>query len=334
MGAADGSRLRGRERAEAGRYNGPMFAEAAALFGTVLLPILLLVGLGALIQRFQPINLRDLARWQIYLFVPAFMFDRVVSSTLSWKAMAGIAGTILLVKALLGVAVYGFLTWRKVPRRTVATVMLASVIFNAGNFGIPVAERAFGPKGGAVEALVVMVANLSLWGIGYALSAAINGGGMQGLKAYLKLPMVYLLILALGLRALGWRLPEPVTYAVHLLAEGLVPLALVTLGAQLVRQGRKPNWRLLTPVLILKLVALPAVAAVVVWALGLWPWPGAQLIVAAAGPTAVNTMLLAMEQDSDVELAADCVFWTTLFAGISVTLVLAAVRFAGGAPPP
>ena len=73
--------------------------------------------------------------------------------------------------------------------------------------------------------------------------------------------------------------------------------------------------------------------AVVVWALKLWPWPGALIVVAAAGPTAVNVLLLAIEEDSDVELAAECVFWTTLLSAITVTAVLTLVISLGGIPP-
>lgn len=309
-----------------------MLAQILFLFGTVLSPIFLLIAAGAAIQRARPFDPKPLATLQIYLFVPAFLFVRVLDSNLSWAKLGLIAVTILAIKVILGALVYGFLAWRKVPRETLATILLASVIFNAGNFGIPVAERAFGKEGGAVEAIVVMVANLSLWGIGYALSAALTGGGMKGLIAYFKLPMVYLLALALTLRATGWTLPEPVLYAARQLADGLVPMSLVTLGAQLARQARWPRWRLVAPVIALKLVALPLVAFVLVRLFGLWPWPGAQLVVAAAGPTAVNSMLLAMEQKGDVELAADCVFWTTAFSALSVAVILGFVMGAGGHP--
>ncbi len=310
-----------------------MISLALGIFSTVLFPILLLVGTGAFVQRFHPLPLREMAKWLVYLFVPAFLFDRVVGSSLSWAQMAAVAGTVLLVKAVLAGILFAVLGLLRVPKRTVSVILLASVIFNAGNFGIPVAERAFGAAGGAVEALVVMVSNLSLWGIGYALSSAISGGGVSGLIAYFKLPMVYVLALALGFRATGLTFPEPARYAIHMVAESLVPLSLLILGAQLATQVRWPNWRLVGPVMALKLLAMPAIAAGIVALLGSWPWPGAQLVVAAAGPTAVNTVLLAMEQDADVELAADCVFWTTLGAAVSVTLVLTAVRLLGGAPP-
>jgi predicted permease len=70
-----------------------------------------------------------------------------------------------------------------------------------------------------------------------------------------------------------------------------------------------------------------------VWALDLWPWPGAQLILAAAAPTAINTLLLTVELDGDADSAAECVFWTTVFSAITVTITLVVLRYYGGGPP-
>ena len=128
-------------------------------------------------------------------------------------------------------------------------------------------------------------------------------------------------------------MPAPVAYTLHTIADGLVPLALVTLGAQLAKQARWPRWRAVVPVMFLKLLVMPCVTGAVVVVFHLWPWPGAMLIVASAGPTAVNTLLLTIEQGGDVDLAADCVFWTTLLSAITVTLVLAIVTGLGGGPP-
>ncbi|WP_395141755.1 AEC family transporter [Armatimonas sp.] len=312
---------------------GELLVEFGFLFGKVLAPILLLVALGALLQKRHPIEMQSLSNLQLYLFIPAFLFVHIADSTLTLGQIAGIAGAILLIQALLALPLYGFLVWRRVPREKLAVVLLASVIFNAGNFGIPVALRAFGKPGGEVQALVIMTANLSLWVIGYGLSAAITGSGWkQGVVEILKLPILYIMTAGLMLRATGLHLPEPIDYALHLVSDGLVPLALVTLGVQLATQWRMPRWRLILPVAFFKLLCLPAVAGLVVWKLGLWPWPGAQLIVASAGPTAVNSIFLAIEQKGDVELAAECVFWNTLLAAITVTIILAVVIRLGGVP--
>ena len=58
----------------------------------------------------------------------------------------------------------------------------------------------------------------------------------------------------------------------------------------------------------------------------LWPWPGAQLVIAAAAPTAVNVMVLTKELEGDAPAAAHCVFWTTLASAATVTLVLALIE--------
>ena len=74
--------------------------------------------------------------------------------------------------------------------------------------------------------------------------------------------------------------------------------------------------------MFLKLLVAPALTAVAVCAMGLWPMPGAALIMAAAAPSAINTLVLTLEVDGDAEAAADCVFWTTVGSAVSVALVL------------
>jgi predicted permease len=176
-------------------------------FAHVLLPILLLVGLGALVQRFHPLEIATLSKLQIYLFVPTFLFVRVVESTLSWGQIAGVAGAVLLAKLLLGLPLWLLLRRLNVPPPTLAVFILAAVIFNAGNFGIPLAERAFGREGGSVQALVVMVSNLATWIVGYALLAFASGGGRADVLGYFRLPTLYVLAVAFLLR--GFDLPCP-----------------------------------------------------------------------------------------------------------------------------
>ena len=53
------------------------------IFLQVLTPILVMIGLGWLIDRRWHLNLETLVRLNMYLFVPAFIFYEVVSSTMS-----------------------------------------------------------------------------------------------------------------------------------------------------------------------------------------------------------------------------------------------------------
>jgi malate permease and related proteins len=302
------------------------------LFVRVILPILLLVGIGVFLQSRLKLDLNPISRIQIYLFVPVFLFMGVFDSTLSWGEMGRVAGAVLLVKLCVGIPLFLVLRAKRVDAATMAAMILSSALFNAGNFGIPVIDRAFGPSGRSIQALVVMVANLSIWGIGAILTTTLTGGSLKnGVIAYLKLPMVYFLIVALLLKALHVTLPMFISHPLHQIADAIVPLSMLTLGMQLGNRRPRLRGKIIAPVMFLKLIAMPAVATGV--ALLLFPWPslpGAVIIVASAGPTAVNTVLLAMEQEGDVELAAECVFWTTVFSALTATLVLSLVATFGG----
>ncbi len=304
------------------------------IFSQILLPILMLVGVGAGVQRALVLDLATLSRINIYIFVPAFLFVRVYENKLSWAAIGGIAAAVVLPKIIVGSGFYLALRARRVERRALASMVIGGVIYNAGNFGIPLAQLAYGDAGGEVQAWVVMLSNLAIWCVGYSILSWGQGDGARAAMAgYFKLPMIYVLAAALLLRHFGLGLPRFLGYPLHAAADAMVALGLVTLGAQLAQYAHWPKWRRVAPVVFTKLLLMPAATAAAVLLLGLWPWPGAMLIAAAAAPTAINTLLLTIELEGDAELAAHCVFWNTLLSGLSVALVLVALRALGAGPP-
>jgi predicted permease len=300
----------------------------------ILLPVLVLVGVGAVLQKYQPLNMQTLSRLNIYLLVPAFLFINILKSTLTAGQMGSIAAVVLISMAMIALPLVAVMKRAGSDGAHIATVLLGAIIFNAGNFGIPLAELNFGAAGLEVQAVVVAVANMSIWALGYAILVMGKGQGMSGLLGYFKLPMVYVLFIAIFLRVVGWtELPVFIDYPVSKLGDAVVPLSLITLGAQMGARARWPKIRIVAPVAFLKLVVMPVAAGFAAWLLGLWPWPAAQLIIAAAGPTAVNTLLLTIELEGDADTAADLVFWTTVLAGVTVTVAIATVRAMGGLPP-
>lgn len=311
----------------------PFLSQFLFLFWDVVLPILLIAACGFALERKRPLAMSTLTALQVNVFMPAFMVARVAKSDLTWEQMGWVIGAMVCATLLVGAPVWVCLRRRRMALGSAAVLVLASAVFNSGNFGIPLAERAYGPAGGAVQALVLLVSNITMWLGGYLLLASANGGIRQALAEYARTPLFASLGLALALKGGNWHLPGPVQYSLDSIAGGLVPVALMTLGAQLSSRVRWPHWRRVGPVLFLKLLGMPLAMGAVVGALGLWPWPGAMLVVASAAPSAVNTFILALELDADSELAAECVFWTTVLSAITVTLVLAVVQSLGGHPP-
>jgi len=293
------------------------------IFTQILLPVLAMIGAGALIQRVKAIDVRTLVSLNFYLFVPAFLFVKLYGSELSWRAIGNIALGMLLPMALLGVPLY--FAARTFSRRQgdTATVVISALCFNAGNFGIPVAALAYGEIGGEIQAVIVVILNTAVFFGAYAgLSIAHSGSG-QPWWGYFKLPMLYVIAAALAMREFEVAPPAWLQTALETIAQGMIPIALITLGTQLVSQARWPRWGVVATVSLLKLLVLPAITAGVCWWLGLWPSPANILILAAAAPTAINTLLLAIELKGDADTAAECVFWTTIFSVLSVTVILA-----------
>jgi predicted permease len=165
-----------------------------------------------------------------------------------------------------------------------------------------------------------------------------GGGGLSGgMKALFRLPTIP--TLAAALLARGWIqsghvMPPLIAITTDYLSKGMIPTALVTLGAQLAVKPRWPRWKPVSMVLVLRLLLGPVQMAALLYglhllhvpALDLWPWPAESLILTAAVPTAVNTLLLTLEVGGDADLAADCVFWTTMMSCVTITAWLVVIR--------
>ncbi len=317
-----------------------MLGQLTSIFVEVVLPVLMLIGIGAVIQRLFRLDIPSLTRLNIYLLVPAFLFVRVRDSTLGWGEIASIALAVVGPMAIVGVPMFLFMRARKVEGATISALLAGSLVINAGNFGIPVAdllhkantivfEGVPAPDWPAIQAIVVLFANLSVWGFGYMILALAKGGGRNEVLGYFKLPMFYVVVLAFVFRETGTDLHAAIDVPIRMIADATVPIMLITLAAQLVERARWPRWRVVLPAVSVKLLLMPAVTAGLVVAMGLWPWPGAALVIASAAPTAVNTLLIALKLDGDADLAADCVFWSTVVSAVTVTGVVAAVAAFG-----
>ena len=327
-----------------------MLHHTGQILYNILLPLLLMVGFGTLLQRYQSLSLETLARVSMYLLVPSFLLIKIYDSDIPWGEISLIALVFLIVLGFLGALLFASGRAVGAPNKTVAAVILGSIVFNAGNFGIPVAHLLY-VEGGTlfrgqpdteaglhVQALVVMLSNLLVWFLGYVVLAVARGGRAREALGILKLPIPYALVTSFVLREIRLRsfngadfLPVWVSFPLRSLSGALVPMMLVALGAQLARGARWRRWREVVPIAFVKLLALPALIGAAVYAFGLWPWPGAHLVIGAAAPTAVNTLILTIELDGDAELTGDVVFWTTIFSGVTVAGVIAVVTALGAA---
>jgi predicted permease len=121
-----------------------------------------------------------------------------------------------------------------------SSLMLSSFCLNGGNFGLSVANFAFG-EAVLARAVVVYIGNTAL---NYTLGVFVASSGRQGprsaLLTILRVPAFYATITAFLLRGFNIELPTVVFRSVTVLKDAAIPAMLILLGLQLTHHPRGP----------------------------------------------------------------------------------------------
>lgn len=302
---------------------------AGRIFRDICLPIVVMVGLGWILDRRFSLSLASLVKLNIHLFVPGFIFVKVVESHVlpgDTQAIQIIGFTLCVIGATYGVTL-AMVRWMRWPGHTSRSIQLSTMFYNCGNWGIPMVQLAYPGTGPSIHVYVLLTMNLATFTIGLFLASGHDSGTSmwRRLAGVMKLTPVYaisagFLCKAFDLRIQDWPFVwEPLKY----LDSGLVSVALVTLGVQL-SQTRPPRLNhLLILSLMLRLIGGPVIAYALC---RLWHFDSmttAVLMLGASAPTAVNTALLAHDLKADSQFASATVFYSTCLAVVTVTLLLA-----------
>ena len=117
-------------------------------------------------------------------------------------------------------------------------------------------------------------------------------------------------------------LPPALSRSSQLLADASIPLMLVLLGLQLGGFQKPDRWRLLLTGTVIRLLLAPLLAILCAALLDLGGAARLAFILQAGMPTAVLTLILAYEFDTDRDLALNLILTTTLISPISLTLLI------------
>ncbi len=288
----------------------------------VILPIFLVMGLGYLLSKSFTLDLGTLSKLNFYVFIPVFMFYSLLVFKPGGREMAMTILFNFLLAALAFLVMAGLTRILGFEPKMAASSILAVMVFNSANYGIPVVQLAFQGEGVAIQVITITAMNI----LTYTFGVLIAGGWGQwrkGLRTILTLPVLYALVAALVLRALDLRLPDPVMSSLKWTSEGMLSIALITLGAQLGREGislRHP--RELWVTIASRLILGPFLALLLLHLLGIQGLLAKVLFVSSAFPTAVITVMFGIEYDKEPVFAADVAFMTTLLSAVTVTAAI------------
>jgi hypothetical protein len=296
----------------------------------IILPIFILIGIGVLLDRAFHLDLPTLSKLNFYVFVPALIFIKTLDAQLSPALFGGVA---LFTAIHLGL-MFALSWWLfSLPRfrKQRPVLSLAAVLSNAGNYGIPLATLAFGAQGASAMAIVVLVQNFATFTAGLWIMDSGRTHWRHVLLSFAKVPVVWAVVGALALIVLQVQLPQPIRDPMSYLSDGLIPVALITLGVQLSRSRLAAQMRRVSLLTAMRLVLSPllALAMAAIW-LAVAPSsiaPVAGVMVVAAGmPVAVNVYILSVEYGQDSGLASQLIFASTLLSAVTLTAWLLLVQ--------
>ncbi len=306
------------------------------VFTQILLPILLMFCAGWLLDRRWNVDLATVVKLNLNLFVPAFIFYELVTAQLKGSDALKAVGFTISVVAILFIAAAIVARLCKYNHAQTRSLQIASVFYNSANYGIPLMGLAYpGPAAQALQVFVILVQNIGNFTLGIFLISSAKNPGWRALAPMFRQTSVWAVAVALTVRGI-WGPIQPDMAEMRWLwvplkyfHDGLVAVALVTLGVQLSKTKATAALPRLGPALALRLLGGPLVAWAIVPFFAFEGELAKTMILSASFPTAVNTALIAHEFKADTEYAAGAVFWSTLMSMITVTVLITVLKSSG-----
>ncbi len=293
---------------------------------SVIVPIIVIVGAGYLLARFTAVETHTLSRLTIYVLSPSLVFTALVRTDLQAVGGYRLIGLILThFVLLLGMAQ---LTGRlmRLPRAERSGVALATVLYNAGNYGLPVSLFAFGQEGFRLATVIYVLSAIVAQSLGVYLASAGRNTSWRAAGDVFRLPLIYAAILGLLIERARWPVPEAIWRPLELMGQGAIPMLLIALGVQLGQARPAVFSRPLGVVTALRLVASPLLTAALIPWFGVTGMAARVAVLSTSMPAAVNAFLLAAQFETVPEFVAGAVFLTTVASFVTVSLVLVLIR--------
>jgi predicted permease len=286
----------------------------------LVLPDFLLIALGwALHHKFKYTRefFNGAERLVYFVLFPALLFQSILRTPLTAGHTALLAQAVALTVAV-GVA----LVWLAAPvlrpePRAQASAAQCGFRFNT-YMALGLSASLSGPRGQAVMALIVGLA-IPLVNVAAVYGLARHSGG-RPLKEILRNPLVISTVLGVVCNLAGVELPRPVGIGLDRLGTAALALGLMCVGASLTwgrGHGKLTAW-----VIAVKLLVMPLMALVAVWALRLPDLEARMLLLFWTLPTASASYVLAVRMGGDGRLVALIISLCTLLSALTIPLWL------------
>ncbi|GAA0372304.1 AEC family transporter [Bacillus horti] len=293
------------------------------IFIQVVLPALLIFVAGFVVQRWKRMDIKSISTFAVYLLTPALVFQTFYDVEFDQQYLFMTIFCFILLFAIIIVnKIYSRI--RKFPRDIENGLILSTAFMNSGNYGTPIILFAYGETGFAyaISFMILQSVIMNFFGVYYAASGRL--GFKDSLKSISEMPLTYALILGVFMNVFDIHMPENLYTAIDLVGQSAVPVVMVILGMQLaeLKIDKVINKEKLIYGTIVRMFLSPIIAYVFVLLLPIDPLLGKVIIVSAAMPTAVTTVMYALQFNTSPRLVSAIALVTTLVSVFTITILI------------
>jgi hypothetical protein len=283
-------------------------------FVEVVIPVFSIILVGYALGRIKRFDMQTLVDLIVYIAAPCLIFSSISRSDINLTDFTIIAGAALAIILIMTLLVFLIL---KLTHSDKNGLYLPLVFGNTSYLGYPVALLAFGMDGLSRAVVYDMLNSLVIFSLGIYIVHH-----KHELQEAFRVPLLYAVVLGLGVNLLNIPIPQVLFTPIEMIGMITIPSALLVLGYKLrniqisamtialLASAYRILGGLLVAFLIIKLFSIDGLVRDII-------------LLQAAMPSAVMSMILAAKYNRDASLVASVVFITTVLSMISIPFILA-----------
>lgn len=284
-----------------------------ALILQTTIPIFLVILAGYIIGKYKKINIQSMIDLIVYITGPCLIFASISRSDINISDFLTIALAAVGITITLASLVFIILKITKSKRNG---LYLPMTIGNTGYLGYPVALFAFGIAGLSRAVVYDMMGSLFLFSIGIYIVSRKNE-----IKEAFKIPLIYAVVIGLLFNLLKIPVSDIIFKPIEMIGMITIPLALLILGYKLT-ETKIRSAKIAVLASLFKITAGFLIAFSIIKLFSISGLAKDIILIQAAMPSAVMSMILSQKYKRDSSLVASIVFVSTLMSIITIPLVL------------
>lgn len=290
-----------------------------------LWPLFALIALGAILRRnktFEPAFWVSAEKLNYFLLFPALLINSLANAPLSDPQLPHLAGAIfsvVIIITLLCTVLKKITGWRA---GRFGAIVQGNIRFNT-YLGLAIVADFFGVEGLGIAALILAtLVPLSNVTSVLCLTAGENITLRQLVLPIIKNPLIISCVIGIVINLSEVGLPFGSDQFLKLLAATSLPLGLICIGAALHLSTLKAESKMISINTVTRLFIVPIIAYGIAYLLDLSPLVTMLLVVFFSIPTAPTSYILTRQLGGDSELMAGIITSQTMFATITLPIIL------------